>query len=175
MTIKYRITDTGTEQVADNGDVTVLKIGTPEYQAFFNWLVAGGVPENMMNTETLQDVKTRLSGDIDSKIASIYSNWTRFQQEYIERLNAAQAFRDANYIGDPGVWVTSFAIPAGLTNTQATDAIINQSITLNGALQALGALRMRKYEILNAKDKPTAQSVHDDIVTKIDAVAASLS
>lgn len=44
--MKYRMTDTGTDAIADDGSVTQLAIGTPEYEAFFEWLQAGGVMED---------------------------------------------------------------------------------------------------------------------------------
>jgi hypothetical protein len=111
---------------------------------------------------------------IDSLVAEIYSNWTRFQQEYLERQAAAQAFKDAGYTGDPGPWVTGFAVPAGKTNQQAADLILVQAVGLNGALATLGALRMRKYEILGAADPAAAQAAYNDIVSKINQVAASI-
>lgn len=175
MTTTYRMTNAGAEQVAEDGTVTALKANTPEYAAFFEWLVAGGIPENAITpAETLAACKARLADAIDSKVADIYSNWMRFSQEYLEREAAAQAFKDAGYVGDPGAWVTAFAVPAGKTNQEATDLILAQSVMLNGALATLGALRMRKYEILGAADAVVAQAAYDDIVAKIDATAAQI-
>jgi hypothetical protein len=45
---------------------------------------------------------------------------------------------------------------------------------LNGALQTLGALRMRKYEVIGAVDAVAAQAAYDDITTKIDQTAAQI-
>jgi hypothetical protein len=111
---------------------------------------------------------------IDARVAEIYSNWTRFQQEYLSRQTAAQAFKDAGYTGDPGPWVAGFAVPAGKTNQQAADLILAQAAGLNAALSALGALRMRKYEVLAASEATAAQSAFDDIMASIEAVAATI-
>jgi hypothetical protein len=111
---------------------------------------------------------------IDTRVAEIYSNWTRFQQEYLSRQAAAQAFKDAGYVGDPGPWVSGFAVPAGKTNQQAADLILAQAVGLNTALSALGALRMRKYEIVGAPDAAAAQSACDDIIAAIEGVAATI-
>jgi hypothetical protein len=111
---------------------------------------------------------------IDALVAEIYSNWTRFQQEYLSRQASAQAFKDAGYAGDPGAWVTGFAVPAGKTNQQAADLILAQAAGLNGALAALGVLRMRKYEILGAADPAAAQAAYHDIVSKINQTAAAI-
>lgn len=175
MTTTYRMTNAGAEQVAEDGTVTALKANTPEYAAFFEWLVAGGIPENAITpAETLAACKARLADAIDSKVADIYSNWMRFSQEYLEREAAAQAFKDAGYVGDPGEWVTGFAEPAGLDLKTAADRILSQSVSLRGALAALGAQRMRKYEVIGAADCPSAQAAYDDIVAKIAAIAATI-
>lgn len=125
--------------------------------------------------EYLGYLKDTLAPAVDDLIASIYSNFTRFQQEYLLRQSAAQAFKDANYQGDPGVWITAFASSIGITVKQAADTILSQSANLNSALLALGALRMRKYEIGNALDSASAQAIYNDIVTKIKQVASTLS
>jgi hypothetical protein len=122
----------------------------------------------------LADIKSGLVQGIDNLVASIYSQWTRFQQEYLERQAAAQAFKDAGYTGDPGVWVSAFATAAGITNQQATDLIMAQSTSLNGALATLGALRMRKYEIINAADADAANAAYADITAKINQTAEAI-
>ena len=108
---------------------------------------------------------------IDSHAAAIYSRWTRFEAEYRARESAAQAFRDAGYQGDPGLYVTSFAAPAGLTTRAAADAILAQDAALRAAQDSLAALRMRKYEVARAADAITSQTLADEIITEMDAIA----
>jgi hypothetical protein len=139
--------------VADDGTSTLVTSDDPAWLGY------------------LQDV---CPDAIDSLVADIYSNWTRFQQEYLSRQAAAQAFKDGGYAGDPGPWVTGFAVPAGKTNQQAADLILAQAVGLNTALATLGALRMRKYEILGAADVAAAQAAYDDIVAKINQTAAAI-
>lgn len=139
--------------VADDGTSTLVADTDPAWLAY------------------LQDIYPPA---IDSLVADIYSNWTRFQQEYLSRQAAAQAFKDAGYAGDPGPWVTGFAVPAGKTNQQAADLILTQAVGLNAALSALGVLRMRKYEILAASSPTAAQTAYDSIVAAINTTAATI-
>jgi hypothetical protein len=145
-----------------------------DYAAYLDWCAAGNTATPYQSGETLDALKSRLTDSIDAKVAAIYSNWTRFQQAYLNRAAAAQAFKDAGYVGDPGEWVTGFAVPAGMTNQAATDLILSQSVSLNGALLALDTLRMRKYEVVNAADPATAQAAYDDIMAKIDQTASQI-
>lgn len=120
-------------------------------------------------------VAASLANQVDSLVADIYAKWTRFSKEYTAREAAATAYKAAGYTGDISVWISSFATPAGLTPKAATDLILSQSATLNGALSALGALRMRKYEILNGPDLATVQASYADITSKINAIATQVS
>lgn len=115
-----------------------------------------------------------LADAIDALVASIYANWSRFQAEYQAREAAAQAFKDGGYVGDPGVWITSYSQSAGVGYQQAADTILTQASALNDALCKLGALRMRKYEILNAPDASTAQTLYTEITVNIKAIAAAI-
>lgn len=49
--MRYRMTDTGTERVADDGTVTVIVAETPEYAEFYQWLLAGNHPEPLPEPE----------------------------------------------------------------------------------------------------------------------------
>jgi hypothetical protein len=122
----------------------------------------------------LQSLKASLVTAIDTRVADIYSTWSRFQQEYLLRAAAAQAFKDTDYMGTPSTWITDFARPAGKTVVDATNLILAQSANLNAALGALGALRMRKYEILAATDTAGAQAAHDTVAALIDQTAAAI-
>ena len=145
-----------------------------DYAAYLDWCAAGNTATPYQSGETLDALRSRLAAAIDANVAGVYSNWMRFSQEYLEREAAAQAFKDAGYVGDPGPWVTAFAIPAGKTNQEATDIILAQSVMLNGALATLGALRMRKYEVIGSADAEAAQAAYDDIMAKINQTAAQI-
>lgn len=131
---------------------------------------AAGQPQ----PEPLIDLARRLAADTDARIAAIYNRWTRFDQEYVAREAAARAFAAAGYEGDCSVWVTSFAEPAGLPLQAAADIIISQADALRGALEQLGALRMRKYEITRALTAPAAQAAYDSIINQAAAIEAVL-
>ncbi|MCG8993331.1 hypothetical protein LH427_07795 [Laribacter hongkongensis] len=139
-----------------------------DYEA---WLDAGNVPEPAEPAASRDD----LVRQIDDRAATIYNRWTRFEAEYRAREAAAQAFKDAGYQGDPGLYVTSFAEPAGLTARAAADAILAQAAALRAAQDALAGLRMRKYEVARASDVAVAQTLTDEIVAAMDGIAKGIT
>jgi hypothetical protein len=160
--------------VRDDGAHIPCDPANSDYAAYLDWVAAGGVP-TPVPVPGLADIKQTLSDDIDAQVATAYSSWTRFQAEYQAREAAASAFKAAGYTGDPGIYVTGFATVSGNTNQQAADLILSQAAALNGALAAIGAQRMRKYEILAAADAAAAQSVHDNIIAQIAAILSQVS
>lgn len=141
---------------------------TPEEEAEF-------LAEQASNATTLQQIKNSLTAKVDDYISNIYFKWARFRDEYIEREAAARAFKDGGYVGDPGIWVSSFATNSGKTNQQAADLIIAQADALRSALEDLGALRMQKYEIFSAESSAAAQAKYSQIVADANTIAATLS
>jgi hypothetical protein len=111
---------------------------------------------------------------IDDSIAAIYARWMRFESEYVQREAAARAFQEADYQGDPGVWVTSFAAAAGMAARTAADLIVSQADDLRAALEMLGALRMRKYEVLNAADDVQASVKYAEIIAEAQEIEEAL-
>lgn len=158
----------------DTGALTLVSDGTWMWNDYLAWVAAGNTPTPVPATPLAQLV-AQLSDDIDSQVATAYATWTRFQAEYEAREAAAQAFAAANYVGDPGTWVSAYATAAGVTNQQAAMTILGQAAALNGALSAIGAQRMRKYEVLSAPDAATAQSIHDDIILRVNTIIAGVS
>jgi hypothetical protein len=159
--------DDGTETFDRN-----CKEGSPLWAAYQAWLAQGNTLDAPL--EPLADMKTRLSALIDATVASIYSTWMRFQAEYEAREAAAQAYKDAGYTGDVSKWISGFSDAANKTPQEAADLILQQSVSLRGALEALGALRMRKYEVLMAPDRSSANSTYASIMTDIQTVAATI-
>jgi len=140
-----------------------------------DWIVVDGrLVHSPRPGPSLDDIKSSLVNSIDNMVATVYSSWTRFQAEYEQREAAAQAFKDAGYTGNASVWVSAFATSAGKTLREAADLILAQSVSLRGALATLGALRMRKYEVLAAESESAARAAYDDIATAIEAAAASI-
>jgi len=122
----------------------------------------------------LKSLTTDLAASIDAKVATVYANWTRFQQEYLQREAAARAYKAAGYTGDVSIWISGFANAAGKTSQEAADLIVAQADGLYAALSSLGALRMRKYEVFTASDCDAAFAAHDAISAEIDTVAATI-
>jgi hypothetical protein len=119
------------------------------------------------------ELKRQLVDQIDSTFAAIYALWQRFDSEYVLREAAARAFAAANYEGDPGVWVTSYAVGAGLALRVAADQILAQAEARREALEQLAALRMSKYSIESATDIPAATAAYDVIATRAAEIAAT--
>lgn len=136
---------------------------------------AGSTPDKPVAAPVpLANVKAQLMDEVDDGIGAIYSRFTRFETEYVQREAAARAFKAGGYQGDAGVWVMSFATNAGMTATIAANLIISQADGMRAALQALGALRMGKYGIAAAASEADAQAVRDGIIAQANAIAASL-
>lgn len=112
---------------------------------------------------------------IDDAAASIYSRFTRFDQEYVAREAQALAYRDAGYTGDVPRQVAAFAVPAGITAQQAADTILQQAAMLRGAIEQLGELRMRKYEVYAAATVAEKLATRDAVLAAIRAFGESLS
>lgn len=131
-------------------------------------------PETPVPTVDLPALRLRLMAAVDDRIAAIYARWTRFETEYTAREAAARAFVAAEYEGAASVWVSAFATATGMECAAAADLIIAQADALHTALELLGALRMRKYEIASAEDAAGAQAAHDDIVSQANTIEAGL-
>lgn len=169
MTSAYKLTDA--DIVIRTADGVSIPRGHRLWGEYEEWLAEGNVAEPA-------DVSTSTAGlmrQIDDKAATIYSRWTRFEAEYRSREVAAQAFKDAGYQGEPGLYVTSFAEPAGLTTRTATDAILAQAAALRTAQDALSALRMRKYEVARSTTVEAAQALADEIIAAMDEIARGIT
>lgn len=114
------------------------------------------------------------AAQIDEAVASIYGRFTRFQLEYTEREQQAQAFKDAGYTGPVPPRVAEFATPAGMPAQAATDLILQQAVNLRTAQGELSALRMRKYEVLRAATDAAAQAVASEILAGVEAVGRAV-
>ena len=130
------------------------------------WIIS---PEKL--TALLEEQRDALIEQIDSHAATIYSTWTRFESEYRERQAAAEAFKSANYEGECSRYITDFAKRAGLDNKAATNLILMQAAGLEKLQVELANQRMRKYELkVPGLTTEKMQSIHDDIIKKMDAL-----
>lgn len=161
-----------THEVDDGSDYSQLEV--VEHDGV--WTVQPKValePESI--AVNIEQLKISLTHSIDNMASDIASYWTRFADEYYEREEAAKAFAQANFEGEPSIWITGFAQPARLDNKTATQLILKQAEQLRAMQAQLGALRMRKYELkrpeLNAEQ---LQAIHDDIISKMKALAEAM-
>lgn len=118
--------------------------------------------------------KAALAQNIDSAVAAVYAQYTRFEVEYLEREKQALAYKAAGYTGEMPQQVAAFATPANKTGKQAADIIIAQATALRGALTQLGVLRMRKYEVMQAAAVEEAQSTADSIIAAVQQLGDAL-
>lgn len=125
--------------------------------------------------EPLDAMKARLSAAVDTLVDGVYETYNKRLPAYTEREAAARAFSAAGYVGDPGEWVTGFAVPARLTNQQATDRIIAQADAARTALPLIDSQRMRKYELAYADGAANAQAIYDDIAAQVKMLSAGLA
>ena len=124
-------------------------------------------PEKM--TALLAEKRAQLIDEIDKKAETIYSVWTRFEAEYKARKEAAEVFKASGYKGEPSIYITSFATPAGVDNKTATDIILQQAAGLQKLQDHLAALRMRKYELKHPNlTLEQLQAIRDDIIKQMD-------
>nr|WP_243646020.1 tail fiber assembly protein [Volucribacter psittacicida] len=124
----------------------------------------------------LASLRQQLSNDIDNKAADISTYWTRFINEYQEREAAALAFKQADYQGEPSVYITSFSSVAGLDNQAAVELILKQAAELRSLQEQLAIQRMRKYELKNeALDESQLQAIYQDIINKMNELAEKAS
>lgn len=109
---------------------------------------------------------------IDDKAASIYSVWTRFEQEYTAREKGAKDFKAANYQGEVSRFIADFATNAGIDDKAAADLILVQAEGLRKLLVELANQRMRKYELKkDGLSEGEMQTIHDDIIKQMEKLA----
>jgi hypothetical protein len=177
--------DGGVLLIADDGSAEgiyypvppfIVHDGVPPDERPGHWCLVDSVWEPAIPPDPIElaNTKSRLTNAIDDLIASVYARWTRFESEYVTREGAARAFVAAGYTGDPGLWITSFAEPAGLEVAAAANLIVGQADQLRAAQEQLGALRMQKYTIHSATTADAAQAAHDVIVNEVKDVVAGL-
>ena len=115
-----------------------------------------------------------LAKSIDSAVAALYAQYTRFEVEYLEREKQAQAYKDAGYTGEMPQQVAAFATPANKPGKQAADIILMQAAQLRGALAQLGVLRMRKIEVQQAATPAAAQALVEQITAAVRQIGEAL-
>jgi len=170
----YTLGDTPGSIVRSDGATIPADAGNTDYLQYLQWVADGNVAPPPMGPD-LPTTIAILSGQVDDAVASVYSVFTRFSQEYLMREQAAQAYVNSNYTIAPTIWVTSFATPANVSPQLAAQTILAQANQLNSALAALAAQRMRKYEIAASTSPTAAQSVYESIMGDIASIAAELS
>ncbi|OOF86698.1 hypothetical protein BKG93_02225 [Rodentibacter ratti] len=130
------------------------------------WIISQEKMTALLTTE-----RNSLMEQIDNHAAMIYSQWTRFESEYRERKATAEAYKSANYQGECSRYITDFAERAGIDNKTATDLILMQAAGLEKLQVELANQRMRKYELkAPGLTLEQMQSVHDDIISQMDAL-----
>lgn len=148
-------------ELNDTPDLLILALPIPE-------------PANA-SAEDLAAAQAQLTVDIDNACSAIYTRFGRFAMEYELREKQAQAYKDAGYSGPVPRQVAAFADRASVAYEPATNLILSQAASLRAALDALGDLRMRKFEVMLAATPQAASAAHVDILAAIAAIDQSIS
>ena len=167
----------GTDETAVNGDWSghYLDAGQlhpiPPIPPYCHWQ-----PETRTVSEPDIDALHADAGRmIDEAAAKVYGRFTRFDQEYVAREEQALAYRAAWYAGEVPRQVAAFAVPAGIEPRQAADTILQQAAMLHGAIEQLGELRMRKYEVYAAATVAEKLAAMDAVLIAIRAFGEQLT
>ena len=145
-------------------------------QTYFNFSIESltelGVPTSVINAA----LGVELAKQIDDAAVAVYKIASRFGDEYKAREAAAIAFKAAGYKGDVSGYISSFAQSSGVSNQQATNTIVAQSAAFRGALEMLGALRMKKLAIrkLAETDIEVAQTQTEQIIEQMRIIGSKL-
>lgn len=115
-----------------------------------------------------------LCADIDDAVAAIYTAVGRYSEEYKLREQQAQAFQAVGYTGEVPRQVAAFANRAGLPAKNAANIILEQAQALRAALDDLGDLRMRKFEIRATQDPAAAQAIYDEVMATVSAIGEAI-
>lgn len=168
-------TETGEkEAVTELGDLPSHLTTEPRPSPAHIWQSNKWVIDKAKQTELEAQERKALTQQIDAAVAAIYAQYEQFGIEYRDREAQAQSYKDAGYNGTVPKQVDAFAKPANKTAKQATDIILQQSALLRGALDNLGVLRMRKYEVINAPDIAAARAASTEILAAIQQIGAAL-
>lgn len=134
------------------------------------------------STNALHAIRAQRIRDIDTAAAAIYARFMPFQLEYELRERQAITWQAGGFDGPVPRQVAAFADGAQVDAPQACQVILQQAAQLRGALDALGELRMRKFELARAHAADAdgladeqAQAIFTNIMQAIDALGASVS
>lgn len=135
----------------------------------------------MIDAATLATIRAQRIRDIDSAAAAIYGRFAPFQLEYELREKQAATWLAGGFASAVPRQVGAFADRANIDPPQACQIILQQAAILRGALDALGDLRMRKFELARAHAADPegladsqAQAIFANIMQAIDALGASV-
>jgi hypothetical protein len=123
---------------------------------------------------SLDMIKANLMAQIDTNVASVYGQYTRFEIEYVMREEKAREYKASGYTTDPTKWITTFADENGISYQLCADLIISQADTYRAAVADLGDLRMLKYRVKNAETLEEAYAAHGQIIDQVYAIARAL-
>lgn len=131
------------------------------------------IDDNLLEKAIVNAKKSGVS-QVDDLIGSIYLKFTRFDKEYQRRESQAREFKTNNYQGEVPLQVNAFASNVGIPPQQATDIILQQADKLNHALDTLGNLRMKKYQIEQQTTLEGVERVTKELLKQINEVASKL-
>lgn len=140
-----------------------------------SWKIVDKSPEELAeDARTLASLKVDLMDQIDNMVEAIYHKWLRFDLEYYTREEKAKEYIDANYVGEPSLWITSYADAVQLPYDEAADQIVEQGDVARAVMELVAAQRMRRYVIERATTIEEAQQEYVEIVQNIQEATSQL-
>ncbi|NOI14848.1 hypothetical protein [Vibrio hepatarius] len=174
-TIYNKLDPSNSEVVNELGDIKqgwTLKPAPSKYHTFSDasddWELTAGQAQLQHS-----DAVKLHSNNIDSLASQVTSNWGRFAEEYEITEAQAEQFKQAGYQGECGSYVTSYAVPKGISNQEATDIILAQAQSLRDLQSELRVQRMRKYELSSCASVADVEALSQEIQTNIKILGES--
>lgn len=130
----------------------------------------------------LSSMVANFEDKIDAAVATAASGPQRFTTEYLRReaqarayVNDCDALPKGSTLPPAPVLIASFAASAQLSGYAAARLTVAQADDLYSKVDQLANLRMRKYEVKRATTTDCAQTLFDQIMAEISAVAATIT
>lgn len=170
----YSTDDGGEIEVKELGALPENTTSTPRPSKYHTWNGSEWDITPESSAQRIKDARLVGTDSINNTIAGAYERFMRFKAEYELRETQAQAFKDAGYAGEVPSQVAAFATPAGKTAKEAADIILQQAVNLRSALDALGVLRMRKFELYAIDDADAIEARVAEIIAAVNVITEKL-
>lgn len=120
----------------------------------------------------LQALKQEFADFVDILVAEKYAELDRFHAEYAIKEADARDYHNRGFVGEAPMLVEAYAKHSGIPIEKAVSNILNKAAAYRESVEALGVLRTKKLDIMNASSESKAQDIFDKIVKQVEAEAS---